>query len=204
VYDAGVDYRLWYWVTPHVPGGTVTDLLARSPTPLPVRTAAGIVRQAARGVAAAHAAGTTHGCLTPGTLLWDEAARRVLVTGFELAWYAGACDPDRAGAVLGLPVYPPPEALRVAAPVDGRLADVYALGVLLYRLLAGQPPYTGTVYEVMIRAVEGRPQPPSAVRPGLDPALDAVCLMAMAADPADRYPSAKALAAALRPFARGG
>jgi hypothetical protein len=79
---------------------------------------------------------------------------------------------------------------------------VYALGVVLYELLTGERPFRGSRLEVMAQAQFADPKPPSGVRPGLDPALDAICLKAMAKKPEDRFPSARELAAALGDYLR--
>ena len=94
-----------------------------------------------------------------------------------------------------------PEVVRGDAA--GPPADVYGLGVILYQLLTGEPPYRGAVFEILARIQEGNPRPPSALRPGVGPALDAVCLRAMAVDPAARYPSTKAVADELAVYLRG-
>jgi eukaryotic-like serine/threonine-protein kinase len=107
-----------------------------------------------------------------------------------------------AGAVIGTPTYMPPEQAR-GLPVDER-ADVYALGAILYHLLAGVPPYEGRDARLVVRAVAARPPTPLADRDKRIPVeLYTIVNKAMARAPADRYPTARELAEDLRRFTTG-
>jgi serine/threonine protein kinase len=204
IYDVGTDGDLPFLVMHFVRGRTLADMLAARAHHLPVRHAAAIARKIALGVAAAHTREIVHRDLKPQNVLWDEANRQVLVTDFGLARVGGETPLTGQGDVLGTPSYMAPEQARGNPDAISPLSDVYALGVVLYRLLAGETPYQGSVYEIMIRACEGNPRPPSALRPGLDRRVEAVCLKAMAVDPVARYPSARAFADALGDFLQGG
>jgi tetratricopeptide (TPR) repeat protein len=111
-------------------------------------------------------------------------------------------DETVAGAVLGTPAYMAPEQARGEA-VDER-ADVYALGAMLYYLLAGTPPRSGTtVREVLAAAATERPQPVTEREPATPPDLAAIVEKAMEPGPARRYPTARELAEDLRRFQTG-
>jgi tetratricopeptide (TPR) repeat protein len=115
---------------------------------------------------------------------------------------ADAPDATAAGAVMGTPAYMPPEQ-ALGDPVDER-ADVYALGALLYHVLAGAAPFTGTsAAAVLADVISQRPRSLAARAPGVPPDLIAIVEKAMARAPADRYPSAKQLADDLKRFQTG-
>jgi serine/threonine protein kinase len=107
-----------------------------------------------------------------------------------------------AGAVMGTPSYMPPEQAR-GATVDAR-ADVYALGAMLYHILAGAPPFSGeSSAAILDKVIAGPPIPVEQREPGVPPDLAAIVRQAMARDPNDRYASAVALAEDLRRFQTG-
>lgn len=114
---------------------------------------------------------------------------------------SGEADPSGSGtatekgSVLGTPAYMPPEQARGEPDAARPSADVYALGAILYTILAGRPPYLGASgSDILVQLFEGPPQPPSQVAKGMPKALEAVCLKAIARDADDRYPGAEALA----------
>jgi len=102
-----------------------------------------------------------------------------------------------AGLVIGTPEYMSPEQGR-GEPLDPR-SDLYSVGVILYYLLSGRPPFDApTPLGIVVKHQSEEPVPPSSIRPGVDPGLERVCLKAMSKRPADRYASAKELRTALR------
>ncbi len=108
----------------------------------------------------------------------------------------------QAGVVMGTPAYMPPEQ-AAGEPVDER-ADVYALGAILYHLLSGHPPYTGTASrEVLQQVLQEEPRPLNRCQSGLPQELLDIVSRAMARDPTRRYPCARALAEDLRRFQAG-
>jgi hypothetical protein len=129
-----------------------------------------------------------------------------VVTDFGLARRGGDPRITTSGALVGTPTYMPPEQIGSPAEAVGPACDVYSLGVILYELLAGRPPFLGNYGEVLRQVLAADPPPLSRFRPGLDPRLEAVCLRAMAKDPTGRFASMAALAAALAdpPATRGG
>jgi serine/threonine protein kinase len=101
----------------------------------------------------------------------------------------------QSGQVKGTPEFMSPEQASGNVTQVGPPADVFALGALLYAILAGRPPYQGDVFQVLVKAVLGEFLPPRRVKPGVPPALEAVCLKAMAPQPGARYAGALELKA---------
>jgi len=203
VHDAGAERGRPYLVMELVAGEALSARLARR-GPLEPVAAAALVRDLARAVAHAHERGVLHRDLKPGNVLLDAEGRPRL-TDFGLARVAGPWRGlTRTGDVLGTPAYMAPEqALGHHRAVDAR-TDLYGLGAILYEALTGRPPFAGDSFvEVVQKVVETRATAPSVLRPGLDPALEAVCARAMAKTPADRPASAADLAAELEAWIAG-
>ncbi|MBB5916580.1 serine/threonine-protein kinase [Nocardia transvalensis] len=196
VHDRGVeDGRLWIAMQ-YVDGSDVAHLVRDGGVPDP-RQAAWIVEQAARGLDEAHRAGLVHRDVKPGNILLTAGQPgRVLVTDFGIG--RSVADPTvltAAGTVVATVAYAAPEQL-MAQRVDHR-ADIYALGCTLYELLTGQKPFPRATAAMVLHAhLEDPPPRPTAIRPGLPPAIDAVIARALAKHPDHRYPTCGALAAA--------
>ncbi len=132
-----------------------------------------------------------------GAIPQPEAAFDPEATG-AYTGQVGWAEPDltAAGAVLGTPAFMAPEQAEGRADRIGRKTDVYGLGAILYEILAGGAPFGGdSTHDVLRKVREEPPAPPSKVVRSTPKALEAVCLKAMAKDPAGRYPSAAALGA---------
>ena len=106
------------------------------------------------------------------------------------------------GSMLGTPAYMPPEQVNGDLERMGPASDIYSLGVILYELLTGRLPFEGSMAAIFGKILYTEPPSPSAVVPGLNPALDLICRKAMAKSATDRYPSMKAFAADLTAFLR--
>lgn len=165
------------------------------------RAIAAATAQAARAVAHAHAHGVLHRDLKPSNILWDAQAGPQ-VTDFGLAKLLDEADMGltRSHHAMGSPGYMAPEQTGGRAAEITTATDVYGLGAVLYELLTGQPPFSGTsTVETIRRAVEEMPVPPA----GVPAELQTVCLKCLAKARDDRYPSATALAEDLERFSRG-
>jgi Leucine-rich repeat (LRR) protein len=202
IHDVGEAHDVRYVVMAYVEGSTLDDCVAGQP-PLDCRLAADLVRQVAEALAAVHAKGIIHRDIKPRNILLD-AGGQPLLTDFGLARTDN--DAERLtveGALLGTPAYMAPEQASLVGEPVGPGADLYSLGVVLYRLVAGRTPFQGQALPVIQAVAAQSPPPPSRFRPDLDPALKAIIHKAMARRPEDRYRDAGAFAAALAGWLTG-
>ncbi|WP_372440694.1 serine/threonine-protein kinase [Nocardia acididurans] len=193
------------WIAMQYVAGSDAAEVARSGE-LPVWRAVHIIEEAARGLDAAHAAGLLHRDVKPANILIAQGSAgpdRVLVTDFGIARAVGDSTAlTEEGEVLATLAYAAPEQIS-AGTVDHR-ADVYALGGTLYYLLTGRTPFPRpTPATVMYAHLYEQAPRPSHEKPGVPGEFDAVIARAMAKNPADRYPSCGALAAAAAAALRG-
>jgi serine/threonine protein kinase len=171
---------------------------------LPVAEAVDLVLQACVGVAQAHARGIIHRDLKPSNLfLAAEAGKHVLkVLDFGISKIvidAELCLTSDA-VTIGTPLYMSPEQMRAPGEVDGR-TDIWSLGVILYELVAGEPPFRGTTTAAIAAIVADVLPNLRDVRPDVPAALERVLMTALAKAPRDRLPTTEAFTAALVPFA---
>jgi tRNA A-37 threonylcarbamoyl transferase component Bud32/tetratricopeptide (TPR) repeat protein len=188
-----------FLVLEYLEGEDLEALLARGP--LSIGRAVAIARAIADALSAAHAAGIVHRDLKPeNVFLTNDGGLKVL--DFGISKFLTTTGPGTApGAIMGTPMYMAPEQLEDAASADAR-SDVYALGVMLYRMLTGALPFNATSLAGLALAIVSHRAPPiRARRPDVSEALERVIERAMSVAPADRYASMQALAAAIEPFA---
>ena len=185
-----------------VEGVSLRDLLRVRRT-LPAEEAAAVLAPAAAGLGAAHGHGLVHRDVKPENLLLGRDGT-VRVTDFGLARAAASATASFGPEVLvGSPHYLSPEAVR-SEPLDAR-ADVYALGIVLFECLTGQPPHTGESPFATAMAHLERPVPaPSTLRADLPVGIDEVVARATASEPEDRFPDANAFGRALSEAVPGG
>jgi serine/threonine-protein kinase len=177
-------------------GRSVRDRLREQPQ-LPLDEAVRVARGVSSALAHAHAAGVVHRDIKPENILLDEDGVRVADFGIARALdEAGGERITTSGLILGTPAYMSPEQ-GWGGPLDGR-ADVYALGCVLYEMLAGTPPFTGaTAQAIFARHAAGQVPPLATVRPDVGDGLERIVLRALAKAPANRFPCAAALESAL-------
>ena len=196
VYESGQHNGRPYFVMEFLPGGTLHGRL-RADGPFPPDAAAELVEKLARAVLAAHSQGIVHRDLKPGNVLFD-AAGEPRVTDFGLA-KRSAQELTRTQAVMGTPAYMPPEQAAGRAKFAGPPADIYALGVILYECLTGRTPFQHEDSVVLMQRVIHEPPPSLRTRvPGVPRDLELICLKCLEKEPADRDPTAGALADDLR------
>jgi serine/threonine-protein kinase len=199
IVDYGVSGSVEYLVMPYLSGGSLADAGAEGRRVEPER-AARAAAQAARGLDYAHRRGVVHRDVKPDNVLFDGDGH-ALVTDFGIASARFHARMTATGRAMGTPHYMSPEQ-AMGRVLDGR-SDVYALGVVLYELLAGSPPFDGPdAYSVGYKHVHEAPVPLEVAARGAPPALAAVVMRALAKNPDERYARAADLADELDAFAR--
>jgi hypothetical protein len=203
VFDLGEQGGVPYLTMAYIEGQSLSAYL-RSKERLPPREAVRLVRALAEALQEAHDHGIIHRDLKPSNILLNDR-RQPVVTDFGLARRTASQDErlTRTGAIMGTPAYMPPEQVNGDVAAMGPGCDIYALGVILYELLAGRPPFEGPMGVLIARIVLDPPPSLTGLRPDLDPALEAICFKALAKQPEDRYPSMRAFARALESWLDG-
>jgi serine/threonine-protein kinase len=199
VYEVGEIDGCPYFSMKYVRGTTLAQRLAEHP--LPPREAARILAAVARAVHFAHMRGVLHRDLKPSNILLDEQGEPH-VSDFGLAKHVSDdLELTRTGNVLGTPAYMAPEQAAGARAQIGPRSDVYSLGVILYHMLTGRPPFqAASPAEMVLLVLEQDPVPPRMLNPKADRDLEMICLRCLQ-KPADlRYASAAALADDLEAF----
>ena len=202
IYEIGEAGGVPYFSMELLEGGRLAERLSRSP--LPIRAAAELAATLAGAVHAAHRVGIVHRDLKPGNVLFD-ADGVAKVADFGLAKRLEADDGQTlTGQVMGTPSYMAPEQARGLNREVGPAADVYALGALLYEMIAGRPPFKGSnSSDTLLQVVSQDPVPPSRLQPKLPRDLETICLKCLAKEPSRRYASAEGLALDLGRFLDG-
>jgi len=231
VYEVGRHRNRPYLVLEYAGGGTLAELIAG--TPQSIASSARWMVDLARAVEHAHRLGIVHRDLKPANVLLESRAGKVesrgsekaphdsaflsgsrpwtldarpKITDFGLAKHLDEQGLTQTGDLLGTPSYMAPELTRGLGgdQIDERLADVYALGAILYELLTGRPPFRGeTVPDTFEQVRNLEPMPPHRLQPGVPSDLETICLKCLAKEPKGRYASAAELADDLERFVHG-
>jgi serine/threonine protein kinase len=189
---------VFFLVMEYVQGETLHHLLRREGTLSPQR-ALTLLRQIAAGVEAAHDEGILHRDLKPANIFIMQNRKKsgsgdgfVKVGDFGLAKIVNqavseidsASGPASRG-IIGTPEFMAPEQMQPNAQLDAR-ADVYALGTIAYQMLVGRPPFSGELTQLIMQKLMNTPQPPSAVRSDISPAVERAVMHALEKDPIAR------------------
>jgi serine/threonine protein kinase/tetratricopeptide (TPR) repeat protein len=197
LFDSGEADGFLYYVMPYIAGESLRQRLNRE-TQLPVDDALGIARQVAAALDFAHRHDVVHRDVKPENILLHEG--EALVADFGIALAVTAAGGERlteTGLSIGTPAYMSPEQVTGDRAIDGR-SDIYSLACVLYEMLAGEPPYTGpTAQAILARKLSEAVPRLSLVRERVPGDVEAAIGRALATTPADRFPTAAELAAAL-------
>ncbi len=195
--DFGADESLLYFTTEHIEGVPLAEYLAPDQPTEEIETALLIGLSIARALAHAHARNVVHGSLSPSNI--TIGARRVALGNFGMnkIFSDGTRAETAAEGLLTEADYIAPE--QVSSPTCDHRTDIYALGILLYRMLTGKVPFReATLYETINRRLGDPPKPVDRIRPEIPPQLAAIVKRCLEKDPDDRYQSSQALADDLR------
>ena len=170
----------------YFPSHSLSDALKQGP--LALKRGLKIVWDICRGMSAAHQVGVVHRDLKPpNILLNDNGLVKVVDFGLAALNHADA-RLTRTGILVGTPTYMAPEQVR-ARTIDAR-TDIYSLGVIMYEIFTGRPPYMADdPMAILFQHVEGNPTPPRQLKPEIPPAIEMIMLKAMRVDPAKRFQS---------------
>ena len=197
LYDSGASDALLYFVMPYIRGESLRQLLTRE-RQLSIDYALAITKQVASALEFAHAAGIIHRDIKPENILLHEREAMVADFGIALAVH-GAMDGrmTETGMLVGTPEYMSPEQAAGDPVIDAR-SDVYSLGCVLYEMLAGESPHKAPTALAMIAKRLSGPVPSvRRLRSAVSVKVERALTRALATDPADRFASAAAFAAAL-------
>ena len=200
VYDFGVTGGTYWYSMQLVDGRTLSGEL-RERGPLREREVAKIAVPLLDALDYSHARGIVHRDIKPENVILDSS-RRPFLMDFGIAKSAGSLVKTQTGFLLGTPNYVAPEQAQ-GKPIDGR-ADLYALGVTLYRAASGRYPFEAEdpLQAVILRLTQP-PRPLSEARPGIDPAFAAIVMRALERQPARRWESARTMREAVEGFLAG-
>jgi serine/threonine protein kinase len=203
VYEVGEEQGRPYLTMAFIEGHTLDDLIRQGHLSSP-RQAVQLVGKLALTLQEAHDKRIVHRDLKPANIMLS-ARQEPVIMDFGLAKRAveNTANPHltNTGDMMGTPAYMPPEQMEGDLDTVGPRSDIYSLGVILFELLTGKRPFTGTIGAIMNQVLSDTPPPsPMQLRPDVDPALAAICQKAMAKKVEQRYGSMKEFADALKEY----
>src|SRR5881398_1947087 len=191
--------NLVYFVMAYIKGDNLGQRLQQH-GPMPPVEVRRILREVAEALAYAHNRNVIHRDIKPDNIIIDEETGRAMVTDFGIARALTDSGDSRltaTGMAIGTPAYMSPEQSAGDRAIDGR-SDLYSLGILGYQMLTGEPPFTATSTPAMlVKHISERPIPVEQRRADVPPDLARSVMMLLEKDPANRFPTAAALVAAL-------
>lgn len=195
IYHLGTCEGRTYLTMQWIDGPTLADVIAKD-APLPLDTVLTVSTKLASALAAAHSRNILHRDIKPSNILIDEDGEPFLAD-FGLARLMGEHGITRHGLFVGTPHYASPEQVALR-PLDQR-SDVYALGLVVFEMATGRRPFEAESVQEMLEMQRSAPPPdPRTIAPSVPAALAELIVRCLEKEPADRFPSAEAVEAALR------
>ncbi len=200
LYDSGEADGFLYYVMPYVEGESLRERLDRE-RQLPLEDALQIAREVADALSYAHSHDVIHRDIKPENIMLAGGHARVADFGIARAIKAAGGERlTQTGMSIGTPMYMSPEQAAGETNLDGR-SDLYSLGCMLFEMLAGQTPFTGSLESVVHQHLAAEPPNITTLRPAVPPEVSAALMRVLAKTPADRFSPAAQFAEALRPAA---
>jgi serine/threonine protein kinase len=201
VFEAGCAGKRHYIAMALIKGRSLADRILEGP--LPIRRAVEIVADLAEALAYAHAEGIVHRDVKPANIRLDDRDT-VYLMDFGIAYRPDSGEVALPpGRILGTPAYVAPEQAQGGQTDVQPASDQYSLGVVLYELLCGQPPFCGPPSYVLFHAIHREPPSPHSVFPHIPRSIAAICLKALSKRPERRYASCQKFADGLRNWLDG-
>lgn len=199
IYDVGKSGNLHFIVMDLLPGQTLNQLIKKTGS-LPLQQVTSIVSQVASALDYAHSQGVVHRDIKPSNIILDSTGH-VTLTDFGIVKAADGTRFTTTGATLGTPEYMSPE--QVENKAISPASDIYSLGIVVYEMLAGKTPFTGTTPHVLHAHVYEEPPDIGRLTPRLPAAVVGIVKRALAKNPRQRYRTAGEMATALAGAIRG-
>jgi len=201
VFDAGNEGDRYYIASAYIEGCTLAEAIAGER--IGFRRAAEVVRDLAGALDYAHRMGVVHRDVKPANIMIDPQGR-ALLTDFGLARLESSEEKlTHDGALMGTPAYMAPEQADSSHGDVGPTSDQYGLGVVLYELFCGEPPFSGPPMVLIFNVVNQEPPRPRSINAQIPKDLETICLKAISKRPEQRYADCGALAEDLRRWLAG-
>jgi serine/threonine protein kinase len=195
VYDYGEAEGYTYFVMPLMQDGNLTELLSREQ--LTLERVNQIISQVGSALEYAHTRGFIHRDVKPSNILLDESGNCMLMDFGIAKIIEGSKEFTRTGGVLGTPAYMSPEQGSGRKKIDHK-SDIYSLGIILYEMVTGRPPYEAeTPIAIIFKHVHDPLPPPSSIKTDVPEDVERVILKSLAKDPNDRYETVREMMDAL-------
>jgi serine/threonine protein kinase/Tfp pilus assembly protein PilF len=196
IIEDGEEYGIHYFAMEYVDGDDLSEIMRREGA-LSQQQAIGITTQVCNALEYAHGKGIIHRDIKPENILLTKDGR-VKITDFGIAKAADGTHLTKTGTAFGSPEYMSPEQCQGDPKLDYR-SDIYSVGVVLYQMLTGEAPFTGTIATIVHHHIYEPPTPPRQKNPAVPEWLDRVILKSLEKSPQLRYQSAAEMRRAISP-----